>query len=114
MATKKKTKKASAPKVRVSRAPEWQPTADLKSDAQRRCLKAAVTLTRANAKITKRRLSDEMQLSESGSQLHLRALVKNNCIRAITEKQDVVVGYELTELGEATFEELVKLRRMPD
>lgn len=107
MAIKKKRKKASV-------APEWQPTADLKSDAQRRCLKAAVELTRGNAKITKRKLSDRMQLSEAGSQPHLRALIKNNCIEAITETRDVVVGYRLTKLGEDTFEELVKLKRMPE
>lgn len=106
MATKKKQKKASAAKR--------PPAADLRSVAQRRCLKAAVLLTRANKKITKRELSREMQLSESGSQLHLRALVDNGCIKARTETQEVIVGYELTDLGEATYEELVALRRMPD
>lgn len=114
MATKKKQKRVSASKPRAASARDRQPAADLRSVAQRRCLKAAVDLTRANQKITKRNLSREMRLSESGSQLHLRALVESKCIRAITEKQEVVVGYELTDLGEATYEELVSLKRMPD
>lgn len=122
MATKKKTKRANASKPRLvrgdqgsaSRVLERPPTADIKSDAQRRCLGAAVLLTREQRKITKRALSDKVGKSESQSQPHLRALVRSGCIRAITEKQEVVVGYELTELGEATFEELVKFKRMPD
>lgn len=111
---KKKSRKVSAAKSRPSRVLERPPTADIKSDAQRRCLGAAVLLTREQRKITKRALSDKVGKSESQSQPHLRALVRSGCIRAITEKQEVVVGYELTELGEATFEELVKFKRMPD
>lgn len=120
MATKKKTKRANASKLQLvhSRreliaAPRGELAADLTSKAQRRCLKAAVDLTRANKKITKRDLSRAMGLSESGSQGHLRALVDNGCIRARTEMQEVVVGYELTDRGKATYNELVSLQRMP-
>jgi len=121
MATKKK-RKASAAALRqvpareetsIARVPGRLPTADITSDRQRKCLEAAVLLTRERRKITKRALSDKVGKSESQSQSHLRALIKSKCIEAITEKRDVVVGYKVTELGENTYDELKALNRIP-
>jgi hypothetical protein len=91
---------------------------DVRSQAQRDCLVAAVRAKRnrqdPTKHLTQKQISSEMtgRTAARASQQHLYALVKLGCIKEI--KAMKVVGYEVTPLGEETLDTLRKLGWVAD